>query len=178
MTTRHLVDRQIAPLLNMFPQVELAGSLIAEVREKADAAYAFLPPPAITPEVMTISSAHGGPDIAVYLYRPSATKPGSGAILYIHGGGMVMGSARRIQTSPATLAASMRRTRRIGRISPGARTSLPRAAGGLPFGAGVARGTGRGARFRREPDNCRGRERGRRSGGGAGDHGARPRRAA
>ncbi|WP_260583996.1 hypothetical protein [Sphingopyxis sp. PET50] len=107
MTTRHLVDRQIAPLLNMFPQVELAGSLIAEVREKADAAYAFLPPPAITPEVMTISSAHGGPDIAVYLYRPSATKPGSGAILYIHGGGMVMGSARRIQTSPATLAASM-----------------------------------------------------------------------
>ncbi|MBL8650924.1 MAG: alpha/beta hydrolase [Sphingopyxis sp.] len=104
MTTRPLVDREIAPLLDMFPPVDLAGTPIAEVREKAGTVYAFMPAPAILPEVVTVPSAHGGPDIAVYLYRPLATKPGGGAILHIHGGGMVMGSASQIQTGPATLA--------------------------------------------------------------------------
>lgn len=104
MTTRPLVDREIAPLLDMFPPVDLAGTPIAEVREKAGTVYAFMPAPAILPEVVTVPSMHGGPDIAVYLYRPPATKPGGGAILHIHGGGMVMGSASQIQTGPATLA--------------------------------------------------------------------------
>jgi acetyl esterase len=104
MTTRPLVDREIAPLLDMFPPFDLAGTPIAEVRERAGTVYAFIPPPAIVPEVVTAPSVHGGPDIAVYLYRPPATKPGGGAILHIHGGGMVMGSAGQIQTGPATLA--------------------------------------------------------------------------
>jgi triacylglycerol lipase len=104
MTTRPLVDRQIAPLLDMFPPVDLAGTPIDELREQSGRAYAFMPPPAILPEEIVIPSAHGGPDIAIYLYRPTETKPGGGAILHIHGGGMVMGSAKQIQTSPASLA--------------------------------------------------------------------------
>ncbi len=104
MTTRPLVDKQIAPLLDMFPPVDLAGTPIDELREQSGRAYAFMPPPAILPEEIVIPSAHGGPDIAIYLYRPTETKPGGGAILHIHGGGMVMGSAKQIQTSPASLA--------------------------------------------------------------------------
>ncbi|WP_077145731.1 alpha/beta hydrolase [Sphingopyxis sp. KK2] len=104
MTTRPLVDKQIAPLLDMFPPVDLAGTPIDELREQSGRAYAFMPPPAILPEEIVIPSAHGGPDIAVYLYSPAETKPGGGAILHIHGGGMVMGSAKQIQTSPASLA--------------------------------------------------------------------------
>jgi triacylglycerol lipase len=104
MTTRPLVDREIAPLLDMFPPIDLASAPIAELREQAGRAYAFMPPPTILPEEVTISSVHGGPDIALYLYRPAETKPGGGAILHIHGGGMVMGSAQQIQTSPAMLA--------------------------------------------------------------------------
>ena len=106
MTTRTLVDRQIAPLLDMFPPMDLASAPIAELREQAGRAYAIMPPPAILPEEVMVPSAHGGPDIAVYLYRPADAKQGGGAILHIHGGGMVMGSARDIQTSPAMLAAS------------------------------------------------------------------------
>ena len=104
MTTRHLVDREIAPLLDMFPPVDLAAAPIAEIREQAGRAYAFMPPPAILPEQVVISAAHGGPDIIVYLYRPTETKPDRGAILHIHGGGMVMGSAKQIQASPSMLA--------------------------------------------------------------------------
>jgi len=104
MDTRHLVDREIAPLLDMFPPVDLGGTPIAEVREKAGTVYAFMPPPAIVPEEISVPSIHGGPVIAVYLYRPSTVRPGGGAILHIHGGGMVMGSAKQIQTGPAALA--------------------------------------------------------------------------
>jgi len=102
--SRHLVDREIAPLLDMFPPTDLEGAPIAELRAKSAQAYAILPPPAITPEEIIVPSIHGAPDIAVFLYRPASTRPGGGAILHIHGGGMVMGSAKQIQSSPATLA--------------------------------------------------------------------------
>ena len=104
MNSRHLVDREIAPLLDMFPPTDLEGAPIAELRAKSAQAYAILPPPAITPEEIIVPSIHGAPDIAVFLYRPASTRPGGGAILHIHGGGMVMGSAKQIQSSPATLA--------------------------------------------------------------------------
>jgi triacylglycerol lipase len=104
MDTRHLVDRQIAPLLDMFPPIDLEAAPIAEIREKAGTAYAFLPPPAIAPEEIVVPSIHGGPDIVIFLYRPSVPQAGAGAILHIHGGGMVMGSVRQIQTVPAQLA--------------------------------------------------------------------------
>lgn len=104
MTTRPLVDREIAPLLDMFPPIDLESAPIAELREKAGQAYAFMPPPPIAPEQLVIPSVHGGPDVAVYLYRPPEAKAGAGAILHIHGGGMVMGSAQQIQSVPATLA--------------------------------------------------------------------------
>ncbi|WP_447762502.1 alpha/beta hydrolase [Sphingopyxis panaciterrae] len=104
MNSRHLVDREIAPLLDMFPPTDLEGAPIADLRAKSAQAYAILPPPAITPEEIIVPSIHGGPDIAVFLYRPAGTRPGGGAILHIHGGGMVMGSAKQIQSSPATLA--------------------------------------------------------------------------
>ena len=104
MTTRPLVDKQIAPLLDMFPSLDLESVPIAEVREQSGRAYAMMPPPPILPKEVIVPSVHGGPDIAVYLYRPAETKPDGGAILHIHGGGMVMGSAKDIQTSPAMLA--------------------------------------------------------------------------
>ncbi|MDO9362639.1 MAG: alpha/beta hydrolase [Sphingopyxis sp.] len=106
MSTRHLVDREIAPLLDLFPRVDLDSAPIAELRAKAAETYAFLPPPAIAPEEIMVPSIHGGPDIAVFLYRPETTDPRAGAILHIHGGGMVMGSAQQIQSVPAALAAA------------------------------------------------------------------------
>lgn len=106
MNTRPLVDREIAPLLDMFPPVDLEATPIGELREQSGRAYAIMPPPVIAPEKIVIPSIHGGPDIAVFLYRPATPRPGAGAILHIHGGGMVMGSAQQIQSPPATLAAA------------------------------------------------------------------------
>ena len=106
MDTRHLVDREIAPIIDMFPRVDLNAAPIAQIRAKAAESYSILPPPVIAPERLAVPSIHGGPDIPVFLYRPSETRPGSGAILHIHGGGMVMGSVEQMQAGPAMLAAA------------------------------------------------------------------------
>jgi triacylglycerol lipase len=104
MTTRHLVDPEIAPLIDLFPRVDLESAPIADIRAKAEESYSFLPPPVIAPEEIRIASIHGGPDILLLLYRPATVRRDAGAILHIHGGGMVMGSVRQIQAAPAALA--------------------------------------------------------------------------
>lgn len=106
MDTRHLVDREIAPIIDLFPRVELDSAPIADIRARAAQSYSILPPPVIAPEEIMVPSIHGGPEIPVFLYRPAANRPGSGAILHIHGGGMVMGSVKQMQAGPAAMAAA------------------------------------------------------------------------
>ncbi|MGL3820476.1 alpha/beta hydrolase [Sphingopyxis sp. R3-92] len=105
MDTRHLVDREIAPIIDLFPRVELDSAPITDIRARAAQSYSILPPPVIAPEEIMVPSIHGGPDIPVFLYRPAETRTGGGAILHIHGGGMVMGSVKQMQAGPAAMAA-------------------------------------------------------------------------
>src|SRR3546814_9862686 len=101
MDTRHLVDRELAPIIDLFPRVDLDAAPIAQIRAKAAETYAILPSPVIVPEEIFIPSIHGGRDIDVYLFRPEAIRADAGAILHIHGGGMVRGAGKLMKAGQA-----------------------------------------------------------------------------
>lgn len=105
MSTRHLVDPELLPLLELLPQTDLAAMDLNELREASNARYAFLGAPTIAPVLHTIAGP-GGP-LEVYLYDPIPGTPGRAALLHIHGGGMILGSASAMQAGPAAMAQSL-----------------------------------------------------------------------
>lgn len=105
MSTRHLVDSELLPLLELMPATDLASMDLIELRVTSNARYAFLGPPPIAPVVHTLAGP-GGP-LDVYLYDPAPGIPGRAGLLHIHGGGMIMGSASVMQAGPAAMAQSL-----------------------------------------------------------------------
>ncbi len=96
MTTRHLVDPELLPALELFPSFEVDGDNLPTLR--ADMA-GFLPPlesyarPDVTIERRRVPGPAGAPDVEVLVYRPvDATAP-IPAFLHIHGGGYILGLA-------------------------------------------------------------------------------------
>lgn len=105
MSTQHLVDPELLPLLDLLPPTDLAAMDLHELRETSNARYAFLGAPPIASVVHTIDGP-GGP-LDIYLYDPAPGTPGRAALLHIHGGGMIMGSARVMQAGPAAMAQAL-----------------------------------------------------------------------
>ena len=105
MDTRHLVDQETLPLLDLMPVREFAPEHIPQVRVESAERFAFLGDPPLTPIVHTIEGP-GGP-LEIYLYDPAPGVTGRAALLHIHGGGMIIGSARSMQHGPSTIAATM-----------------------------------------------------------------------
>lgn len=105
MTTRHLIDPEVAPLLEMLPTFELDAEMLVLVREGAESRFQFLDAPPIVPEIKVID----GPDgpLEVYWYDPAPGTTGRAALYHIHGGGMVLGSAASMQHGPSGMAKAL-----------------------------------------------------------------------
>ena len=104
MNTRHLVDPELLPLIDLAPAGPITVENLAETRMAMDARFATLPRPAIAPVEAFIGRGIG-PDVRVLIYDPG----GSGeraAILHIHGGGMIAGRPELtvLGTAPVALA--------------------------------------------------------------------------
>ena len=102
MDTRHLVDAEIVPLLELMPAGTYTRETLPAIRAGAAERYALLPAPEIAPVVHTIAGP-GGP-LEVLVFDPAPGTPGRAALLHIHGGGMIMGSARLMAVGPARMA--------------------------------------------------------------------------
>jgi len=92
--SRHLVDAELNPLLDLFPATVLSDEILAEARARE------LPLPidpaaeaAVVGEVRRIPGPAGAPEVEIFHYRPRAASGVLPCILHIHGGGYVMGSA-------------------------------------------------------------------------------------
>lgn len=106
MTSRHLVDPELMPLVDMSPVRALTRSNLAAAREQSDLRFELFPEPSLAATRHLAPGAAGDPDVPVLVFTPPVDGPRP-AILYIHGGGMVLGSAHSYRRGPAAAALAL-----------------------------------------------------------------------
>lgn len=90
MNTRHLVDPEIAPLLDMFPPLALTAQSLPMLRAMFGAPVPGALAPAMAPEVIMIPGRNGAPDVRISVFDPPG-RANPATLLHLHGGGMVLG---------------------------------------------------------------------------------------
>ncbi|GAA3749089.1 alpha/beta hydrolase [Salinactinospora qingdaonensis] len=100
MNTRHLVDPQLTAMLDAFPVLNLSAQTLPQVREEM--AQLQLAPPHESGNVTTaehqLPGPAGAPEVRVLVTRPTqASQEALPALVWIHGGGYVLGSADQNQ---------------------------------------------------------------------------------
>jgi acetyl esterase len=102
-TSRHLVDRELVPFLDQLPAFALNSETLPAVRAAMNAGSPLLGEPAMLGEERQVPGRSGDPDVTIMLYKPAGDRMRP-ALLEIHGGGMVLGSAKTMPHTPAAAA--------------------------------------------------------------------------
>jgi len=88
------LDEQHAAVLSMLPPDLFDLSDIPMARARLDALLAMMPAPALPADVtiteVMVPSVDGAPDVRLKVFTPSGLESGAGALLWVHGGGMVL----------------------------------------------------------------------------------------
>jgi acetyl esterase/lipase len=105
MSTRHLVDPEILPVIEALPLAHFAAETLDERRLAAAEGFSLFGEPPIAPEIRLAE----GPDgpVEVYLFDPHPGTTGRPALLHVHGGGMIIGSAATMQFGPSSMASAL-----------------------------------------------------------------------
>lgn len=96
MSSRHLVDPEVAPLLELWPTTTLTAEILPLARSRTIP----LPPfetAGVTAERRNVPGPAGAPDIGLHIYRPESGDGPFPAIYHIHGGGYVLGAAKDLE---------------------------------------------------------------------------------
>lgn len=96
--SRHLVDPEIAPVLEALPGFELTSEALPGIREASGAVVEGAPDPdelfpGVAATTKSIPGYEGDPDVRVLWYEPRQRTGESPALVWIHGGGYVLGTA-------------------------------------------------------------------------------------
>ncbi len=93
-SSRHLVDPQLLPLLDAFPTLELSEAVLPAMRSRPP--WFGVDPADVERTDLTvrdIPGPEGAPEVKVLFYRPRGVEGILPCILHIHGGGFVGGDA-------------------------------------------------------------------------------------
>ncbi len=112
MTTKHLVDPELAPMLDMFPQFRLNREDLPQVRaslSQMNTQMAAMIPefPSISVNERHVPGPQGAPDVRVLIYLPKHVSTPTPALLWIHGGGYVIGNAEQGDLQAKTIASTV-----------------------------------------------------------------------
>jgi acetyl esterase len=111
LSTRHLIDPEVLPMLELLNLSEFSAETLPAIRDGMDASAALFGEPPIKPVRETTRGPDGpdgpGGEVVIYWYDPSPGTKNRPALLQIHGGGMVVGSAEKMQFGPSATAATL-----------------------------------------------------------------------
>jgi acetyl esterase/lipase len=94
MTTRHLVDSELVAILDQIPVSVLTAETLGQARAMIPQASANLSQSsALSVSERFIPGPEGAPDVRVLVYLPKSLPQPLPALLWLHGGGYVMGAA-------------------------------------------------------------------------------------
>lgn len=106
MSSRHLVDPELLPIVDMAPTRAITATNLAEARAQSELRFELFPEPELAYQRHMVPCLNGAPNVPILIFTP----PGEnirGAMLYIHGGGMILGSAHSFRRGPAATASAM-----------------------------------------------------------------------
>lgn len=97
-STRHLVDPEVAPMLDTYPHFEFAAATLPAIREQVNTPQPGMPDPAeLYPDVTRterfIPGLGSDPDVGILFYEPAGRATPTPAMVWIHGGGFIVGRA-------------------------------------------------------------------------------------
>ena len=97
MTTRPLVDPELAALLDQIPTVELTEEIIKQVRARDQRMRSQKIPnlptfPDIEVTECFVPGPEGAPEVRVLVYLPITVEGPRSTLLWIHGGGYILGT--------------------------------------------------------------------------------------
>ena len=93
MTSKHLVDPELLPLIQQVPGFQFSRETLPSTRAMMQA----MRPPVALPPTVTLTERRvpgpaGAPEVRVLIIQPKAAGRGRPGILHIHGGGYIMGT--------------------------------------------------------------------------------------
>lgn len=113
MTTKHLVDPEIVSMLDMFPRLHFTGESLPQIRALLKEMDAHTP--VAVPEYPDVAVAErhvpgpqDAPDVRVLVYQPKNVSSPVPALLWIHGGGYVIGSADQADAQLKAIVSAIR----------------------------------------------------------------------
>lgn len=107
-STRHLLDPELLPLLDLLPPMEINAAGLPGLRRARDAAITLGDPAeyGVQREEISVQSADGT-SISCLLYQPTAVTGTTAGYLHIHGGGYILGNAAGSDAANLVLCAKL-----------------------------------------------------------------------
>jgi acetyl esterase/lipase len=109
-SSRHLVDPEILPLIEMMPDFRPDQQPLDQMRAERAAMFAMRaapPPEDVLVEERRIPGPPGGPEVRVLISSPKAGGSNRPGILHVHGGGYILGMAEMTLDSDAAYAQNL-----------------------------------------------------------------------
>jgi len=110
MASEHLIDSELMPTLDALPSLDLFREMLPGLREMTAKMIAATPAPAdssVSAQAVSIAGPADSPSLRVLCYRPLNSPQPLPAVLHIHGGGYVLGSADMMDLANRALASDV-----------------------------------------------------------------------